>query len=250
MAEKYFDGETLALLVPDLLAEKLRLPAPGSLTLQSPHYRVATDRSPRRIRLEVRRDLGDRDPAYALNLVISHLGQLEIAWIAASDPESDRFDVDRFSPLPLRPGSPKRNLPEEERALKAGLAPNQIRRGMRLLKQSFASLERYATAVGAELITVFPAAYHNAVEYEREGYLYRNDDALMERINRGFQVGGDILGRLDSSTPFRMAELARSVRGRSWAIHDGVLGSEWYSFEMYRMVGSETLHETAPGLPW
>jgi hypothetical protein len=67
----------------------------------------------------------------------------------------------------------------------------------------------------------------------------------MKRIHELFQPGGKLFDKLDHSTPFRKAEFASTVRGRSWAIHDGILlDSEddlleegWESPVMYRMVG-------------
>jgi len=46
-----------------------------------------------------------------------------------------------------------------------------------------------------------------------------------------FSDGGPLVKALDASSDFRAPEAARSVRGRSWAIHDGVgdpsLASSW-----------------------
>ena len=60
-----------------------------------------------------------------------------------------------------------------------------------------------------------------------------------------FQPGGALCEKLDGSTPFRKPEFAGTVRGRSWAIHDGILldvqdellEEGWVSPVMYRMVG-------------
>jgi hypothetical protein len=66
----------------------------------------------------------------------------------------------------------------------------------------------------------------------------------MKRIHELFQPGGELYEKLDNSNPFRRPEFAQSVRGRSWAIHDGILddlsddilGEGWVSPVMYRMV--------------
>jgi hypothetical protein len=59
---------------------------------------------------------------------------------------------------------------------------------------------------------------------------------------------------LDNSTPFRKPELASTIRGRSWAIHDGILNEVddelleqgWTSPVMYQMVGKGRAMITFP----
>jgi hypothetical protein len=96
--------------------------------------------------------------------------------------------------------------------------------------------------------------YHNAVTYERYGFSYFNGYAQMKRIHELFQPGGSLFEKLDNSTPFRKPELAHTVRGRSWAIHDGILAEiddalmdeGWVSPVMYRMVGKPRGMTTFP----
>ncbi len=54
------------------------------------------------------------------------------------------------------------------------------------------------------------------------------------QIHQGFQPGGDLHRRLDDSSPFRRRGLERTARGRSWAIHDGVLDDPWQGVKMFR----------------
>jgi hypothetical protein len=60
-----------------------------------------------------------------------------------------------------------------------------------------------------------------------------------------------LYGRLDDSTPFRRRGMERTIRGRSWAIHDGVyldaFGEEWENPVMYRMLGKGFKVNTFPG---
>jgi hypothetical protein len=87
--------------------------------------------------------------------------------------------------------------------------------------------------------------YHNAITYERHGFSYFSGYAQMKRIHELFQPGGQLCSKLDGSTPFRRPEFAQTVRGRSWAVHDGILAEiedalfdeGWSSPIMYRMVG-------------
>ena len=41
--------------------------------------------------------------------------------------------------------------------------------------------------------------------------------------------------KLDGSTAFRQPGMDKTIRGRSWAIQDGILGEPWRGVEMYRM---------------
>ena len=53
-----------------------------------------------------------------------------------------------------------------------------------------------------------------------------------------------------NSTPFRRKGMEKTVRGRSWAIHDGifleVFDEEWESPKMYRMPGKDFKVTTFP----
>jgi acetoin utilization protein AcuC len=53
--------------------------------------------------------------------------------------------------------------------------------------------------------------------------------------------------RLDGSTPFRRPSLALTVRGRAWAIHDGILDEPWESPKMYKTVGVHAGVDTFTG---
>jgi hypothetical protein len=72
----------------------------------------------------------------------------------------------------------------------------------------------------------------------------------MVRIQEGFQPGGDLRMRLDGSTPFRRPEAAESIRGRSWAVHDGILGEPFTGVTMYKRVAAHAGVDTFPGAVW
>ncbi len=145
-------------------------------------------------------------------------------------------------------GTLKRNLDAETAALQAGLAPGQIRRGLRLLSQAIATFEQFISSLGHDLYFVEPLYYHNAVIFERYGFAYQVGRRLMERIEAGFAPGGDLRPRLDGSTPFRTPAAAHSIRLRSWAIHDGILGEPFTNVTMYKRVGKTAGVSTCPGL--
>jgi hypothetical protein len=72
----------------------------------------------------------------------------------------------------------------------------------------------------------------------------------MESINLGFMDGGGLTQRLDESNPFRTPEADESIRLRSWAIHDGILGEPYTNVTMYKRVGKSAAINTAPDCRW
>jgi hypothetical protein len=165
-------------------------------------------------------------------------GQLHILLYVLNDPESPRFDTDRMPDgAPTQFGTNCRNLGAECAALEAGLSPGQVRRGLRLLGPAIQAFERFVESLGHDLYFAEPLHYHNAIIFERYGFAYEKGRKLMERIQNGFSAGGDLIPRLDGSTPFRQPEAAGSIRLRSWAIHDGLLGEPFTDVTMYKRIG-------------
>lgn len=190
------------------------------------------------VRIEVRTHPPDQDCVYLLKLTQPTEEFVEIAFILANDLQGERFDVDRDpAGNPVGILSSTRNPAEELRAMRAGLGPGQVRRGLRLFRQVLPLVESFAGELGKEQISIEGLFYHNAILYERYGFGYLTGRDRMEEIQRGFQPEGPLSRRLDASTPFRMPEAAGTVRGRSWAIHDGILEEAWQVPRLYKIVG-------------
>jgi hypothetical protein len=135
-------------------------------------------------------------------------------------------------------------------AFNAGLAPGQIRRGLRALRDAMLAFETFLTKIGHDIYFVEPLQYHNAVIFERYGFSYQQGRRWMESLNTRFSQGGDLPARLDGSTPFRQPIAANSIRGRSWAIHDGLLGEPYTGVTMYKRVGQHSGINTFPEGAW
>lgn len=203
------------------------------------------------MRLTLRHRADAVDPALFLRLDESRYGNLQITWIILNDPEGPRFGVDldddgNVTDLGVR----YRNLREEEAALRAGLAPGQIRPGLRMLRAVLDRIERFASSLGKAALILEAFFYHNALSYERQGFGYLAGQERIESIHRGFLPGGELEARLDGATPFRAPSAAATVRGRSWAIHDGVLPRRWWPPMMYRPIGVRFQVCSAPGIPY
>ena len=69
----------------------------------------------------------------------------------------------------------------------------------------------------------------------------------MEAVHQRFEAGGKQHSRLDDSSPFRRRGQERTARGRSWAIHDGVLDGPWEGVKMFRAPDAPAGISTFPG---
>lgn len=194
---------------------------------------------------------GFPDPVLYAHLADSVNGQIYILLYILNDPRSPRFNVDKMPDgTPTQFGIRRRNLQAEEAAVQAGLAPGQIRRGLRLLGQAIPAFENFMTLLGHDMYYIEPLYYHNAVLFERYGFSYQMGRRLMNEIQAGFAEEGVLLPKLDNSTPFRSPRASDSIRLRSWAIHDGILGEPFTNVTMYKRVGIAANLNSAAGCAW
>ena len=211
-----------------------------SLSDQESHPAFHFDFPPDRgvVKIQFKRSNSDLDPIVFLQLSDTSYNQTEFEWIIINDPDSERFQIhisDSTQFLP--PGSEFRNVPEEIRAMKAGLAPGQLRHGLHRFPEIMELVESFLSRLNIQLVYGFPYAYHNAIELERIGYFYGTGKELMLTIDQGFQSGGKLFNRLDGSTPFLQPGMEKTIRGRSWAIHDGIMDKPWICPMMIKLIG-------------
>jgi hypothetical protein len=203
------------------------------------------------VRLSIKHRGDALDPALFLKLDESRYGNLQITFIILNDPEGSRFGVDLDDDGQITElGARSRNRREEESAMRAGLAPGQIRPGLQMLRPTLERIDALAARLGKPALLLEAFFYHNALLYERHGFGYLAGQDRMEAIHRGFLPRGDLDRRLDGSTPFRRPGAGASIRGRSWAIHDGILLRPWWPPVMYRTIGIRFEVCTAPGVPF
>ncbi len=207
-------------------------------------------------RVEVRSTPEDRDPALLVDVEMSPLSVPELAFVQITDPTGPRFAIDRDPDgRDTLFGTAARNVEEERRAMRVGLAPGQVRRGLRLLSRVLDSMGTFCSLIGKEIYLIEPLFYHSAILYERRGCGYLLGRDVMEEIHAGFADDGVLRGALDGSTDFRGPDAAASVRGRSWALHDGVGQGLWGgtgigSVKMYKAAGRSAGVNTFPGSPY
>lgn len=242
-------GQIYAGLLPHRLREILGLAADGLHS--STGELLVTIAAPQGlplVRIEARTRPTDQDTVFFLELTDTRFHQLELAFCIIRDLNSHHYavDVDEQGHNNWF-ASHGRNIGEELRAMQAGLFPNQTHHGLQLFAEFFPLLERFTDALGIEMIVAEPLSYDNAIRYEKYGFDYLRGKRLMREIDREFQPGGRYFRRLDGSTPFRIPGMQRTVRGRSWAIHDGILDEPWDNLQIYKMIGVDAGINTFPG---
>jgi hypothetical protein len=236
-------------LVPEVLLERFRI---DPRTLMGPegtrlvHITAPEDKPWARV--EVRSSTQDRDPALLVDVETSPLSVPELAFVQITDPAAARYGIDRdHDGRDTLFGTLSRNVDEEMRAFKDGLAPGQVRRGLRLLPGVLDAMEGFCRLIGAEVFLIEPLFYHSAVLYERHGCGYLLGHEVMDKLHGEFSEGGRLAAGLDGSSPFRAPEAGRTVRGRSWALHDGISAGAWAGVKMYKAVGHRAEIDTFPG---
>ncbi len=195
--------------------------------------------------------VGYPDPIMYGQITDTINGQIHVLLYILNDPESPRFDVDRMPDgRETKFGTLYRNLDAERAAMEYGLAPGQVRRGLRMLGEAIQAFEKFVSSLGNELYFVEPLYYHNAIIFERYGFVYEKGRRLMERIQAGFEPGGELRTRLDGSTPFRSPQAADSIRLRSWALHDNLMGEPFSDVTMYKWIGKPAGLNTCGDCRW
>lgn len=203
--------------------------------------------------IEVKFRSEDRDCIFSCQVSLETFMQsLHLDFLIINNPFSERFnvDIDELGRDTLF-GTQSRNIPEEIKAMEAGLAPGMVRQGLRLMREFAMCLDVFMATLELKTITVGAFFYHNAIMWERYGFTYFKGGKMMEKIHKEFQPGGLLYEKLDDLTPFRRKGMERSIRGRSWAINDGIFldafDEEWESPVMYRTPGKDFKVNTFPG---
>jgi len=218
-----------------------------------PHgkIRLLCPEGSRAMEISMRHTPADHDPIFYLNMADTFNNQLIVLLVVVNDPDSPRYNVDVDAQgNRTNFGTTGRNIVAEKAAMEAGLAPGQIRRGLRAFKRSIPIFESFVEKMGHDMFMIEPLAYHNAIIFERYGFNYMRGHKSMKEIHAGFQTGGDLRRKLTPDNPFRQPHYWKSVRGRSWAIHDGLLGHPFTGFQMYKRIGINAEINTFPDAKW
>jgi hypothetical protein len=202
------------------------------------------------VRISARKSENMEDEFFHLEIADNPYQGIDLNFLILSDPDSPYYQTDfdeQGSPTLF--GTLRRNRSEELRAMQAGLAPGQNHAGLSSSQDTLQQLEVFLSVLGQRAYFLEPLTYVSAWVFERRGFAYVRGHKLMEDIQREFQPGGQLHQALDGSTPFRQPEQWNSVRGRGWAIHDGILSAidaNWDKLRMIKQVGRSANLETFP----
>lgn len=193
------------------------------------------------VNLSVRHSLDSSDTFFTIELTDNPFNGIDLNLLLLNDPASPRFQTDRDDEgRPSLFGTTWRNKRAEEQAKQAGLAPGQIRSSLNASQATLIHLEAFLTFLGHHTLTLEPLTYASAWIFEKRGLAYVRGHKLMDDIHSEFQPGGLLHKALDGSTAFRQPEQWRTVRGRAWAIHDGILSAidtTWNGLRMVKQIG-------------
>jgi hypothetical protein len=191
-----------------------------------------------------------QDAYFVLELQDNATNGIDLNLILLNDPLAQKFNIE-YDALgkATQWGTITRNLIEEERAMRAGLAPAQVRAGLGFSAQVLNQLDVFLAFCARQAVSLEPLTYVSAWIFEKRGFAYVRGHKLMDDIHREFQPGGKLHSALDGSTPFRHPDAWKTVRGRAWAIQDGILetiGERWRDLRMIKVVGKQAGVETFP----
>jgi hypothetical protein len=217
---------------------------------KEPMVFLKAERNSEKVLMTARSSPDPDDEFLALELADNSLNGVELNLIVLNDPRAARFSIDRTEDgQPTMFGTLKRNLPAEESAMQFGLAPGQVRSGLGGSQVVFEQIDTFLSLLGHRAYFLEPLTYASAWVFERRGFAYVRGHKLMDDIQREFQPGGALYERLDGRSPFRKRDHAHTVRGRAWAIHDGILEAldqRWDKIRMVKQIGRHAGVETFP----
>ena len=237
-------------LLPDDLLKQygIDLENPGDY---QPIVTFHTPPKSRAMELIVKRDARDLDRLFYLNMADTFNNQLLVLLVVVNDLDAPRFNIDvDLHGNRTHFGTVARNLAAERAAMEAGLSPGQVRRGLRAFRQFVPVFEQFVTNMQHDLFFIEPLMYANAIVFERYGFNYLRGRQEMLRIDTEFHPGGELHAKLTPDNPFRQPDAWETVRGRAWAIHDGILGHPFTGFQMYKRVGKHAEVNTFPVADW
>jgi len=238
-------------LIPPALLTRVGIdPIQWTGTHKEPLVFLNAEKGSEKILITARKSPDPADEFLALELADNSLNGMELNLIVLNDPAMPRFCIDETADgRPTMFGTLSRNIHAEEQAMNAGLAPGQVRAGLGGSRMIFEQIDTFLSMLGHRAYFLEPLTYASAWVFERRGFAYVRGHKIMDDIQREFQAGGALFKNLDDGSTFRKQDQANTVRGRAWAIHDGILDSldvRWDKIRMVKQIGRHAGVETFP----
>lgn len=211
---------------------------------------LEADAESEKVMITARSSPSPMDEFFALELADNALNGIELNLIVLSDPAAPRYSTDQTADgQPTLFGTLRRNEDAEQAAVEGGLAPGQVRAGLNGSRLVFEQIDAFLSMLGHRAYFLEPLTYASAWVFEKRGFAYVRGHKMMDDIHREFQPGGALYKCLDDGSVFRKREQAHTVRGRAWAIHDGVLDVldlRWDKIRMVKQIGRHAGVDTFP----
>ena len=238
-------------LIPPILLTRFGIdPIQWTISNKQPCVFLTAGENSEKVLLTAQSSPDPADEFFALELADNSLNGIELNLIVLNDPAAPRFSIDETEDgAPTMFGTLRRNLQAEEQAMQTGLAPGQVRAGLGVSRLVFEQIEAFLSMLGHRAYFLEPLTYVSAWIFERRGFAYVRGHKLMDDIHREFQPGGKLYQCLDDRSAFRKRNQAGTVRGRAWAIHDGILealDARWDNIRMVKQIGRHAGVETFP----
>lgn len=210
---------------------------------------LSAENGTEKVFISARTSASEADEFFALELADNMLNGIDLNLLLLNDPSAARFDTDKDEAgNPTMFGTVKRNINEEVRSKEAGLAPGQVRDSLSASKLVLEQIDVFLATIGQRAYFLEPLTYASAWVFEKRGFAYMRGHKLMTTIHQEFQPGGILHSALDDSA-FRKRDQWNNVRGRAWAIHDGILDAldtNWDKLRMVKQVGKHAGVNTFP----
>lgn len=238
-------------LIPPLLLTRFDID-PITWTGANKEQRVflTADSGSEKVFISARTSASEEDEFFVLELADNMLNGIDLNLLLLNNPASARFNTDKDEHgSPTMFGTVRRNLTEESRAKEAGLAPGQVRNSLSASKIVLDQIDTFLATIGQRAYFLEPLTYASAWVFEKRGFAYVRGHKLMATIHQEFQPGGTLHKALDDSSPFRKPTQWDNVRGRAWAIHDGILDTletNWDKLRMVKQIGKHAGANTFP----
>lgn len=211
---------------------------------------LTADSGSEKVFISARTSSAEEDEFFVLELSDNMLNGIDLNLLLLNDPSSTRFDTDKDEQGNATMfGTVRRNLAEETRAKEAGLAPGQVRNSLSASKLVLDQIDTFLATIGQRAYFLEPLTYASAWVFEKRGFAYVRGHKLMATIHQEFQPGGALHKALDGSSTFRQQPQWDNVRGRAWAIHDGILDvleTNWDKLRMVKQIGKHAGANTFP----
>jgi hypothetical protein len=184
--------QVYCLLVPDKVFDTFAIDRSTFRNLQGERaVKVTAPRQAGFAIIEIKEHPDDRDCIFFLEIADTPFFKVEITFLIINDPRSPRFNTDiDDAGRRTKFGTTRRNIGEEVKAMQAGLAPGQVRKGLRLLGDFMPLVLSFLIAMGQDMLVAEPLTYHDAIIFEKHGFNYIRGKKKMEWLHQAFQPGG------------------------------------------------------------